>query len=111
LKQTIGGSELEWNQSSPRATYRSKSRDQPSDYAIAYAWAEIELPEKTKEVLGIGSDDAVKVWLNGNWSMRMDRPPLRSDDDVVPVDFAAGKNQLLLKVQNIRGDWSFACRL
>ena len=68
--------------------------------------------EKTKGVLGLGSDDAVKVWLNGklvheNWSDRACAP----DDDMVPVEFAAGKNQLLLKVQNVQGDWSFACRL
>src|SRR6267154_593076 len=42
-----------------------KAGNSPSDYSIAYAWAEIELPEKTKGVLGLGSDDAVKVWLNG----------------------------------------------
>ena len=89
-----------------------KAGASPSDYAIAYAWAEIEVPEKTRGVLGLGSDDAVKVWLNGklvheNWIARACAP----DDDLVPVEFAAGKNQLLLKVQNIQGDWSFTCRL
>jgi CubicO group peptidase (beta-lactamase class C family) len=112
-KQTLGGRELEWE------TVKSKTDvidlrvgSNPSDYAIAYAWSEIEWPEKTKGVLGLGSDDAVKVWLNGklvheNWSAR----PCTPDDDIVPVEFDAGKNRLLLKVQNIRGDWSFACRL
>jgi hypothetical protein len=113
LKQKIGERELEWESVQSKSDVIDlKAGASPSDYAIAYAWAEIELSEKTKGVLGLGSDDAVKVWLNGklvheNWSDRACAP----DDDLVPVDFAAGKNQLLLKVQNIKGDWSFACRL
>ena len=43
------------------------------DYATAYAWARIDMPAETSALLGIGSDDAVKVWLNGelvheNWA-------------------------------------------
>jgi CubicO group peptidase (beta-lactamase class C family) len=113
LKQTIGERELKWESVQSKSDVIDlKAGSSPSDYAIAYAWAEIELPEKTKGLLGLGSDDAVKVWLNGklvheNWIAR----PCVPDEDIVPVDFIAGKNQLLLKVQNIRGDWSFACRL
>ena len=82
------------------------------EYAIAYAWAEIEMPAAQGGLLGIGSDDAVKVWLNGeqvyeNWTDR----PARADDDLVLVNFEAGKNRLLVKVQN-RGElWGFVCRL
>jgi len=113
LKQRIGDRELEWKTvQSSSDVVDLKAGDSEADYAIAYAWAEIELPEKTKGLLGLGSDDGVKVWLNGklvhdNWVARACAP----DDDLVPVDFAAGRNQLLLKVQNIQGDWSFTCRL
>src|SRR2546427_7165101 len=66
LKKTIGGRELEWESVKSRSDVIDlKGGNSTSDYAIAYAWAEIELPEKTKGVLGLGSDDAVKVWLNG----------------------------------------------
>jgi CubicO group peptidase (beta-lactamase class C family) len=113
LKQRIGERELQWESVQSKSDVVDlKAGSSEGDYAIAYAWAEIELPEKTRGVLGLGSDDAVKVWLNGklvheNWIARACAP----DDDLVPVDFAAGKNQLLLKVQNIQGDWSFTCRL
>jgi CubicO group peptidase (beta-lactamase class C family) len=113
LKQRIGERELQWESvQSQSDVVDLKAGSSEGDYAIAYAWAEIEVPAKTKGVLGLGSDDAVKVWLNGklvheNWIARACAP----DEDLVPVDFAAGKNQLLLKVQNIQGDWSFACRL
>ena len=81
------------------------------EFVVAYAWAEIEVPETTTVLLGIGSDDGVKVWVNGelvheNWIGR----PVAKDDDVVPATFQKGKNQLLLKVQNGAIDWGFACR-
>ncbi len=84
----------------------------PKEFVLAYAWAKIEMNETRAGLLGIGSDDAVKVWLNGelvheSWTDRAVNP----DDDLVPVDFQAGKNSLLIKVQNGRGPWGFACRL
>src|SRR6185503_12577282 len=84
----------------------------PFPRSIAYAWSEVELPTATKGLLGIGSDDAIKVWLNGklvheNWAIRATTP----DDDVVPVEFQRGKNTLLVKVLNVEGAWGFALRL
>jgi CubicO group peptidase (beta-lactamase class C family) len=82
------------------------------DFAVAYAWAEIDLPAPTKGLLGIGSDDAVKLWLNGqliheNWTFRA----LSKDQDVVSVSFRKGKNRLLAKVLNGTHTWQFSCRL
>lgn len=82
------------------------------EYVIAYAWAQIDMPDEQSVILGIGSDDAVKVWLNGklvheNWIQR----PITRDSDLVPVTFKKGKNQLVLKIQNEIRDWEFSCRL
>jgi len=79
---------------------------------ITYAWAQIDMPRERQGVLGIGSDDAVKVWLNGelvheNWASR----GLVVDDDRVPVTFKKGMNQLVLKIQNHGFEWGFCCRL
>ncbi|MGB9596446.1 MAG: serine hydrolase, partial [Candidatus Poribacteria bacterium] len=81
------------------------------NYAIAYAYAEIDMPSEKKTLLGIGSDDAIKVWLNGkliheNWIARA----ANKDDDLVPVDLQKGVNHLLLKIQNGTGAWGFICR-
>lgn len=86
--------------------------DQPSDFMIAYASAEFDAPTAMEAWLGVGSDDGIKVWLNGtlvheHWSGR----PVQVDQDVVPVTLKAGRNHLLLKVQNMSGGWGFACRL
>jgi len=81
------------------------------EFVIAYAWAEIEVSEETKVLLGIGSDDGVKIWLNGelfheNWIGRA----ANKDDDIIGVTLKEGANQLLLKVQNQQFDWEFVCR-
>ncbi len=81
-------------------------------YLITYAWAQIDMPEEKQAVLGIGSDDGVKVWLNGelvheNWTSR----GVGIDNDRVPVTFKKGMNQLVLKIQNGGGPWGFCCRM
>jgi len=82
------------------------------EFAVAYAWAEIDMRESKSVLLGIGSDDAVKIWLNGelvheNWVGRA----VNKDDDIVPVTFQKGSNTLLLKIQNGILEWGFCCQI
>ncbi len=82
------------------------------DYSVGYAWTEFDSPADTDAWLGLGSDDGVKIWLNGQlvsdrWIRRMSR----LDDDVVPLRLKKGKNRLLIKIQNATGGWSFIARL
>jgi hypothetical protein len=84
----------------------------PKEYVTAYAWAEIDMPAAQTVPLGVGSDDAVRIWLNGepvyeNWADRA----AQEDDDLVLVPLRTGKNRLLIKVQNGRQSWGFVCRL
>lgn len=82
------------------------------DYTIGYAWIDFEVPKAMQAWLGIGSDDGLRIWHNGelvheNWVRRISR----IDDDIVPLKLKAGKNQLLIKIQNVKGEWSFISRL
>jgi hypothetical protein len=82
------------------------------DYSVGYAWTEFESPSNTEAWLGLGSDDGVKIWLNGQlvcdqWIRRS----ARLDDDVIPLRLKKGKNHLLIKIQNATGEWSFIARL
>ncbi len=59
--------------------------------------------------LGLGSDDAIKVWLDGrliheNFVARGAAP----DQDKVPLDLSAGEHTLLVKVANFGGPGGFA---
>jgi CubicO group peptidase (beta-lactamase class C family) len=81
------------------------------DYAVAYALADVDSPVAGTVLLGLGSDDAIKVWLNGtlvhsNWVQR----GLTRDQDLVAVELRAGRNQLLLKIQNGTQAWGFSAR-
>jgi hypothetical protein len=81
-------------------------------YVIAYAWAQIDMPEETTAQLGIGFDDAAKVWLNGqlvleDWTNHTAFP----DHYRVNVTFRKGLNQLVFKIQNCTRRWKFCCRL
>src|SRR5262245_59319989 len=88
----IGGRHYEWRLiESTNDLIDLKVAKAPEEFSIAYAWADIEMPEKTRALLGIGSDDGVKAWLNGklvheNWVGRAPLP----DDDIVPVEFSKG---------------------
>ncbi len=87
-------------------------QESPTEYCIGYAWAEIELSTGTPAWLGIGSDDGMKAWLNGELVCdRWQHNVSHLDDTVVPLKLKAGKNHLLLKVQNITRDWNFVARL
>ena len=109
----IGDEEYHWEYLHARSGIVVPPR--PSDrlyYVYGYAWAQINMPEETTAMLGIGSDDSVKVWLNGelvhkHWTKRGVTP----DEDMVPVTFRKGKNQLVLKIQNGALDWGFSCRV
>jgi CubicO group peptidase (beta-lactamase class C family) len=82
------------------------------DYVYAYALAEIKASSPTNVILAVGSDDGIKIWHNGklvhdNWIPR----GVNKDDDLVPLKLVKGSNQLLLKVQDMQGGWSFAARV
>ena len=81
------------------------------DHAAAYALAHLEAPEPRAVLLGLGSDDGVRVWLNGelihdNWVPRA----VEEDNDVVSLPLKQGANTLLLKIQDIEGGWGFVAR-
>ncbi|MBW3625261.1 MAG: serine hydrolase [Armatimonadetes bacterium] len=112
-KAKVAGKEAEWRRwDSPEDTVDLIPALGSESFASAYAWAEIDAPKSGPALLGIGSDDAVRVWLNGqavhdNFTMRGVVP----DEDLVPVTFREGKNTLLLKVMNGQGGWGFSARV
>ena len=75
-------------------------------YVKTAVWSETE----QKARLELGSDDGIKVWLNGevvhqNNATRACRPA----EDVVNVTLKKGWNTLMLKITQGGSDWSFCC--
>lgn len=81
------------------------------DPGVAYAWTEVIAPRALPALLGLGTDGAVKVWLNGKLVHERRRAgPLRKDDDLVPVNLEKGTNLLLLKIGSRPAGWGFCGR-
>jgi len=84
------------------------SGDNQAGYARAQVWS----PAAREARLELGSDDGIKVWLNGklvhaNNAARGCAPR----QDLVKADLREGWNDLLLKIVNRGGGWAFACRI
>lgn len=84
----------------------------PADHACAYAYAEIVVEAVTSARLKIGSDDGVRVWLNGKVVHdALVKRKLKIDEDSIALTLRAGTNRLLLKICDDAGPWSFCARL
>jgi pimeloyl-ACP methyl ester carboxylesterase len=80
--------------------------------AVAYAYAKVNRKEAGKVFLSLGSDDGIKVWLNGKMIHRtVIQRALALDEDGLQVYMNAGDNNLLLKIQQSKGGWGFAARI
>ncbi len=87
-------------------------RLRPSTNVVAYAQCHIRSPVERDAVLLLGSDDRVKVWLNGllvhrSMAVRGASP----DKDRIPVHLKGGWNALLIKVGQTTGGWGLYVRM
>ncbi len=81
------------------------------EYVFSYALGEIKSDKQQTVLLGIGSDDCIKIWVNGkevhsNFSHRA----VNIDDDIVQIKLIKGSNQILVKIQNGTGGYGFSLR-
>jgi len=82
------------------------------DSGVAYASADIVSARERGVRLLVGSDDGVKVWVNGELrhTNHLRRGLLR-DDDPVEITLKPGRNRLLFKVDQSVGGWGLMARL
>jgi CubicO group peptidase (beta-lactamase class C family) len=109
LKVKAGDNELEWRSLVATNDIVDLGSNAPN-FAITYAWAEIDMSTRRKALLHIGTADAVKVWLNDKlvldtWGASPAEPGL----DLATVQFKRGKNQILLKLRKAQSSWGFCC--
>lgn len=80
-----------------------------SDCCI-YARTTLVADEAAAAELLIGSDDAVKVWLNGALvHENLARRAVQPDQDRAVVQLQPGANELMLKIVQSSGGWAFCC--
>ncbi|MFC1672061.1 HEAT repeat domain-containing protein [Planctomycetota bacterium] len=114
--ESPGAKDVEWKQTPStgdpsRAWLVDLARIVGGDNRAAYLRAVVESSEEKQVLLELGSDDGVKVWLNGkvihaNNTARGVRPA----EDKVKTVLKAGENVLLVKITQGNGGWGACAR-
>jgi len=82
------------------------------DHCAAYMRTRIFSPAEQDARLELGSDDSIKVWLNGKLiHANNTNRGMSPRQDLVKAKLREGWNELLLKVVDNSGGWSFCCRV
>ncbi|REJ69250.1 MAG: DUF1553 domain-containing protein [Planctomycetota bacterium] len=109
LTQTYDDGQLRW-EAKPEYV-DNKVHELSGDYSSFYFYRTIEASVPGPLDLSFGSDDSIKVWLNGR--VVHDKQIGRSafpDQDRISVQLRQGENQLLVKIVNATGKGGFFFR-
>lgn len=114
-KQKVDGKEGTWKAASTKDYYLDLhevlgARNEDSlAYLVTYVVAEKEMPGL---ILGVGSNDQAKIWINGKEVHKFaDTRAIEQDSDQVPgVTLKQGVNVITFKVINQKNDWAAALR-
>ena len=81
---------------------------QCAGYASVYVYS----PKAQRVNLWLGSDNGIKVWLNGSniWTKDSGRGYI-ADQDKLTMNLNTGWNKLLVKVSQYGGNWCFSARI
>lgn len=83
-----------------------------TDDKLVYALATFEAKDTGIAAWRFGSDDGIKVWVNGKLCYSSGaRRGARKDSDECLSRIAEGDNTVLLKIDNATGEWGFYFRL
>ncbi len=73
---------------------------------VAYLRTNIWSPEVRSGTLELGSDDGIKVWLNGELVHQNNvKRGLNPGEDIVKIQLKQGWNSCLMKITQITGGW------
>lgn len=79
---------------------------------VAYARTVLIRDTEIDAIMELGSDDGVKVWLNGELVHRNNiSRGVAPAQDKVPVRLKQGENSVMLKITQGSGDWGFCMRV
>ena len=78
----------------------------PGEHRVAYLKTTIISPSDQEAKLFVGSDDGIKVWLNGELvhQNKINRG-FMADEDFLDIQLQEGENNLLMKITQGEGGW------
>lgn len=90
---------------------RASLEDAGGTDLIAYAAGTLHVERPGRYYLILGADDGIRVSVGGAVVFSRDEArAVREDDDIIPLDLAAGDHDVLLKVHQRDGAWGFRAR-
>jgi len=81
------------------------------DNRVAYMRCKFWSPKAQRGLVYVGSDDGIKVFVNGKFVHGVNRGRGVAEEDQIGVDMKEGWNDLLLKVVNFGGHWAAKGRI
>lgn len=79
-----------------------------TDFCAMFLSREIVAPRDTVVMLSLGSDDGIKVWLDGTLLLHDDvYRGAQPDQEGLALDLRRGPHRLLIKINNGQGDFGF----
>jgi hypothetical protein len=94
--------------------FKTGSEVEAKENVVAYARTEFLLQEPQRIRFRFGSNDGIKVWLDGNMLLRneVQRVVLEGNDIIdLTEPLAAGSHTLVFKINQVRGEWGFVFNL
>lgn len=113
-KYECGGKTFQWSQAEAnRHGFVHLGRAVGNmEWCAAYAYVEVESIHARETVLRCGSDDAIRIWLNGKMiHTSTDARGYIADQDQVPIHLKAGVNRILVKIINYTAGWGFGASI
>jgi hypothetical protein len=80
----------------------------PKNDVVSYAYRTLNSPKARTAKFGVGSNDGVKVWINGK--VVLDRKvlrPAKPNEDLIDIPLQKGENSILVKVDQLGNKWGF----
>ncbi len=113
------GQQAEWrtmpvgtNADQPWLIELDKVEGLAGDNRVAYLRTKVWSPKEQKARLELGSDDGVKVWLNGQLAHANNAErPVVPGQDTADVTLKEGWNPVLVKLTQSAGQWALCMRL
>lgn len=110
---TVDGKKLAWKDAKGQSKFGGlvnlSEAVGPHDYCVAYGYAEFNSIHQREAVLTCGSDDGIRIWLNGKEIHCNDVARGHSSGaDQVEIFLLAGVNRVLVKCSNYTAGWGFS---
>jgi hypothetical protein len=103
---------LSVNMSGDKAEVVDLDRHLGGDQRTAFLRVCVIAPEAMPARLHTGSDDGIRIWLNGvRVFEKLEPRGYSAGQDITDVDLREGMNALMLEILEIGGNWEGACRL